>query len=202
MRRPIFAAIIILLPVSDVLADALPDIKPGLWQMSTMIEGQPEMKVKQCVDKSTMQDMLSGGQKVMGGKCSKPEFKQSGGKYTSNATCKMMGTTMIVSSVAEGDFNKEYTVSSSTKFDPPMMGKSSSASKSRAVWLGPCEDGMKPGDTIMPDGRKINVVEMMKQMPKVEIPQMGADGKGPSPEELQRMMESARKMQEQMNQGQ
>jgi hypothetical protein len=67
-----------------------------------------------------------------------------------------------------------------------MMGMGNMTQTTSAKYLGDCKDGMVPGDMIMADGRKMNVLTMMKSMPN-----MG---------EMMKNMPDMGKMQEQMQQ--
>ena len=81
-----------------------------------------------------------------------------------------------------------------------MMGRSSSTTTSKGKWLGPCGKDMKPGDTIMSNGQKINILDMMNKVPKMDLGQLGGNGQAPSPEQMQKLMEQAQKLQQQMQQ--
>jgi hypothetical protein len=41
-----------------------------------------------------------------------------------------------------------------------MMGRKEGTAIVEAKWVGPCKAGQKPGDMMMPNGMKMNVLEM------------------------------------------
>ncbi len=51
-------------------------------------------------------------------------------------------------------------------YNPPLMGRSESATTMEAKWIGPCKADQKPGDMVMPNGTKVNMLEMMAGRPK------------------------------------
>lgn len=154
----------ILFPV-QTLANELPPIKAGLWAVDTQNGGRSAGTMKQCINKEVFEEMLSAGQKMMGGMCSKMEVKKDGDVYRSSMRCKIGGSQMRADSEISGDFNSEYTTTTRSSFSPPFMGQGDSTTVNSARYLGECTAGMKPGDMITPDGKKMNVLTMMKQMP-------------------------------------
>ena len=169
---------IILMPTLAFAVD-MPEIKPGLWEVSVTVDGQPQDKMKQCVDADTAKILLNAGQKMLGDSCSEVKMEKSGADYVSNMECNLGISKMKASTKLSGDFNSHYVSETKTSFNPPMMGRGESTSTSDGRWVGPCEKGMKPGDTIMADGRRMNVIDMMNKMPdlgKLQGLTNGADG--------------------------
>ena len=49
---------------------------------------------------------------------------------------------------------------SRSTYSPPMMGRSEGTAIIEAKWVGPCKAGQKPGDVVLPNGMKMNLLEM------------------------------------------
>ena len=63
----------------------------------------------------------------------------------------------------QGDFASSYTVKVSTSLEAdPARGQQASKRDMtiRARWLGPCKPGQKPGDIEMPNGIKMNILDL------------------------------------------
>lgn len=194
MRFPLITALMFCLQLPTAIAEELPDIKAGLWEIRTETSGQPSSVIKQCVDEDTAKNLFRAAQSALGGQCSAMNLTRKGSEYRSAVTCNMMGTKMTANTVVSGDFSKRYSSTTQTKFDPPLMGQSSSTSRATGTWVGECEAGMKPGDTILANGQRLNPFEVMKGLPK---PGSVQGGQMPSPEQLKEMMEQVQRMQQQ-----
>lgn len=203
MKRLLVSAVAVsLFPISSQAAD-MPPIRAGLWEVKVDVDGESQGTIKQCVDADTAQNMLNAGQKMMGKSCSEVQMSREGAAYVSTVNCNLGVSKMESTTKLSGDFNSKYTSETMTKFNPPMMGQDTSVSKSVGTWVGPCEDGMRAGDTIMPDGQKMNVLDMMDKMPDMSQLQGLAQGAGSGEmnmEELQKSMQKMQEMQKQMEQ--
>lgn len=145
----------------NVLAGDLPKRKPGLWEISTNVEGAPNMgPMQQCIDQNTdnlMQQQAKQG-KV---ECSTMDVQPSGGKVTIHTVCKLEGTTVTTDGVFEGSFETAYKGRMKSRFAPPMHGMSESNMTQEARWISPCKPGQKPGDVIMPNMGGMDINKMM-----------------------------------------
>jgi hypothetical protein len=65
-----------------------------------------------------------------------------------------------------GDFSTAYRMESKSTYNPPLMGRAEGASVMEAKWIGPCKADQKPGDMVMSNGMKMNVLDMMKNRPQ------------------------------------
>lgn len=140
--------------------------KAGLWEIQIGMGGQQpgSITTKQCVDEKTdavMQEMGQGVSK----NCTKQEMKKEGDAYVADSECKLGATTVKSHAVFKGDFNSTYSGEIAASYDPPMMNMKETKTEVTAKWLGACEAGMEPGDTILPNGMKMNVVKMKQMMP-------------------------------------
>jgi hypothetical protein len=53
-----------------------------------------------------------------------------------------------------------------SRYSPPLAGRSESSNLIESRWVGPCKAGQRPGDMVMGNGMKMNVLDMMKGAPK------------------------------------
>ncbi len=148
----------------------LPARKPGLWQI-TMNTGRPNAPSpveKVCLDKATDQLLYKAGAGVTAKMCSKVDIHSSGSQVTVESVCDIGSSKMSSRSVTTMSGDTAYHTDIVTHYDPPMFGKSDSASTQDAHWLGACPADMKPGDvSVIPDARapmpmKMNLNDMFK----------------------------------------
>jgi hypothetical protein len=145
------------------LAAELPSRKPGLWEMKMEFEGRntPGQTMQQCIDASTDQMMQSNAGPSGQSTCSKRDVQRSGSTITIDSVCTVAGKTATSHAEITGSFDSAYTmtVTSDSSATPGSKTKMTMAAK----WLGPCTGDQKPGDMIMGNGMKINVLEMKKR---------------------------------------
>ncbi len=172
------AGLVLLAPVQ---ADEFPKRKPGLWEMKTTGGPVGPQTVQQCIDAAT-DDMLRT-QSNAGEKCTKPIVERSGSNYKVRSSCSSEG----VKSSIDGEYgmsrDTEYSGHVKMTFDPPMAGVSEMNMKMDGKWLGPCKDGMKPGDVVMQGMPRLNVLEIGK----------GGDGTGMTEDKARAMAEEMKK---------
>lgn len=157
-------AIIFLLSSNIALAEELPPMKAGLWE-TVMTEGGRSTTTKHCMgDQASIREVLETTKSLMQGMCEQSEITKSGDSYISKFNCNMGVTKLEVASVITGDFNSEYTVTTKSTMNPPLMGNSGSSSSGTSKYQGACPSDMKPGDIIMDNGKKMNTMEMSQKM--------------------------------------
>jgi len=167
MRRSLFISLFAAVPLTSATALDLPARKPGLWEISMVMEGRnvPPRVSQNCIDAATDKVMSSLGSDMR--TCSKQDVQKSGGTLTVDSVCKVGDATVTSHSVVTGDFNSAYSVKLTSKREggPPIPGMTPGAETQmtiQAKWLGACKADQKPGDMIMPNGMKINIVDMQK----------------------------------------
>jgi hypothetical protein len=139
----------------------MPKRKAGLWEIKMMVAGRemPMRNIQQCTDAETDSMMSTNLGGAMGSDCAKPTITRTGGAITVDSTCKFAGATTTTRAVFTGDFDSAYTVAVSSV--PAGAANAASSGQPQmtmeAKWLGPCQDGQKPGDIIMPGGVKLNI---------------------------------------------
>ena len=177
MTRPLLSLVsasffLALLPAAEALAVELPVRKAGLWEMKMVRAGgpAPEMTMQHCTDVTTDKQMstsFSPGKET----CSKQDIQKTATGYVSDTVCSVAGMTVTSHAEITGDFNSAYTVKSTTHSEGGFGGARDSTSTVEAKWLGLCKSDQKPGDIVMPNGMKMNVMDLDKlkaMMPKAK----------------------------------
>ena len=92
--------------------------------------------------------------------CSKHDVQKSADKITIDSMCSIAGRTTTGHIVITGSFDSAYTMvmTSEVKGVPTPRNVTLSAK-----WLGPCAADQRPGDMIMPNGMKINILDLQKR---------------------------------------
>lgn len=168
MKYLLGAGLTILTAGSSALAlDAMPKRKPGLWEIRTELQGRPAMAgpVQTCVDEKSDNLMQQQADEAKQ-KCSAMDWKREGDRITVNSVCNILGTTTTrTTATFSGDLNSNYRGDIHTIFDPPIHGRGETAVTLYAKWLGPCKEGQKGGDIVLPGmgGKPLpNMQELMK----------------------------------------
>jgi hypothetical protein len=144
-----------------VLADDLPNRKAGLWEIATSASGHV-VKVQHCIDAATDHAMQVRAGTVPHGDCSKHDVQKSGNTTTIDTVCTIAGKSRSSHIAIAGSFDSEYTLTVTSRSEgeperPPVTVA--------AKWLGPCAADQRPGDMIMPNGMKMNILSMQKSLP-------------------------------------
>jgi len=157
-----------LLCAGTVNALDFPARKPGLWEMSmnmgAISSKLPVQVTQQCMDAASDKAMREMGEGMSKDRCSKQDMRNEGGKIIVDTVCRIEGANSTVAtthSVMSGDFNSAYHVESKSSYSPPMMGRAEGSIVIDAKWVGPCKADQKPGDMIMSNGMKMNLLERM-----------------------------------------
>jgi hypothetical protein len=164
------AALVFACVCSAQALEALPKRKPGLWEIQHQTQSLPSSvgPIQMCTDEKTDDIMRQGGEQ-MKPKCSIMDWKKEGERVTVNSVCKIMDvTTATTTAVFIGSFDSSYRGEIHSTFDPPIHGKKETNMTLAAKWLGPCKEGQKAGDIILPNIGAIggksapNVQDLMK----------------------------------------
>jgi len=158
----------------------LPARKAGLWDLKMLFESRsiPPQTMQQCIDAATDKKMNAIGGEMSQGMCSKQDVQKVGNTLVVDSVCEFAGTTTTSRAVITGDFNSGYTVKVTSKRSggpalPGMPADGTTAMTIETKYLGACKADQKPGDIIMADGRKINILDLQNMMP--------ANMRGPAP---------------------
>lgn len=145
---------------------SLPKLKNGLWVTTVNNEGMPPATHRMCIDEATQQRLLTLGLGMMTGMCTKSDLRRQGDAIVFDSECSLGA--MRVTSSGRTTFSGDiaYSTESTTRFDPPMMGRESVRSLASGRHSGACPEGMKPGDMKLPDGRVVNINDLPGMMAK------------------------------------
>lgn len=170
MRLVRATSILVLICATPALAAELPSRRPGLWEVRTSIGNRnaPAPVIRQCIDATTDQMMQSSAGPYSAAACPKREVQSSADSTTIDSTCTVGGKTATAHAVITGSFDSAYTmtVTSLSEDDP----RSKMIMTTEAKWLGPCAADQKPGDMIMSNGVKMNILELQKHTPWPGVP--------------------------------
>ena len=105
----------------------------------------PPTVMQQCTDAaSEAHAHRQGGE--FNSVCSQGETQRQGNTITARSVCRLGTVTVTSQSVTTGDFSSTYKVVVNSRYEPPMMGRSTDSSTVEARWLGPCPPGHRPGE--------------------------------------------------------
>jgi len=166
MRRYL-AALTVVVSVSPALALDMPPRKAGLWELTMKFESRniPGQTMKHCIDAATDRLMSANtGGGLPQQNCDKQDVTHAGGMTIVDSVCHYGGATTTSHAEITGDFNSAYTMQVTTKRQgapaPGMPASGETRMTIAAKWLGPCGAGQRPGDIIMSNGMKMNVLDM------------------------------------------
>ena len=156
---------------SSYADDFVPNRAPGLWQMSlTQEESSRTHTMKQCVGKSTDQDMMQMGLNLVGAlrqSCEENSFTKSRDGFTSRMKCQLMGSAMLSEGVFIGDHTTTYSGKITTTYTPPLFGRERQVITVSAQRIGACPDDMAEGDIIGDGGKRINANQLAEQAKQI-----------------------------------
>ena len=163
-------SIAVLIGAVPALAAEMPSRKAGLWEVTMSFENRnvPGQSIQQCIDAATDQMMQSSAGPFAQQACSKRDVQRSANGMTIDSTCTIGGKTATSHAEVTGSFDSAYTMKVTSQSEGMPGGKM--AMTMAAKWLGPCAADQKPGDMIMGNGMKMNILEMQKRLPSTGIP--------------------------------
>jgi hypothetical protein len=132
----------------------LPHQRPGLWQGSITSMGHTNTTMY-CMDAASEAKQTLIGEEAQKRNCTANQRTHNmDGSWDSSSTCKFgPGPARTTRSHTTGDFNSKVTI--------VMFAGNTNTPESTITmtWLGACKPGMRPGDVIMSDGTKMNVMD-------------------------------------------
>ncbi len=144
-------------------ADAdFPKRRAGLWEVrgvSAQASGLPPTRfcVGEATDSPTAHLDRSVGER---GACSLGAFRRAGTAWLAESVCRETRTTVTSRAIASGDFESEYRIDTVVTYDPPLAGvRREDKEAIVARHLGPCANGQKPGDVVIPGMGTLNMVD-------------------------------------------
>jgi hypothetical protein len=156
-------AVLVLASVLPAMAAELPTRKAGLWEVKTSFENRNGAgpAIQQCIDAATDQMMQSGAGPLAQAACSRRDIQRSGNSVTIDSACTVGGKAATSHAVITGSFDSAYTMTVTSESAGLPGGKMTMTMA--AKWLGPCAADQKPGDMIMGNGLKMNILDMQKR---------------------------------------
>jgi len=146
-----------------------PTLKNGQWEMTTSASGTgaPPRKSTICLDASTQKSMIDMGAGMQKEMCTRMDMHRDGAKFITDAECRIGNSVIKSHGVMTMNGDSAYHTETSATFDPP-LGPNMKESKTviEGRFLGPCRDGLQPGDMLTDTGQKINVNQMQQRAPK------------------------------------
>jgi hypothetical protein len=152
------------LPAWAASAVELPTRKAGLWDIKMVRTGSPlpDMTMQHCTDETTDKAMSGSFSPMSKDMCSRNDIQKTATGYVTDSVCTVSGMSVTSHSETTGDFNSAYTVKVTSHSQGGPSGPRDTTMTVEAKWLGACKADQKPGDILMPGGRKMNVKDMEK----------------------------------------
>ncbi|MCL4744708.1 MAG: hypothetical protein KJZ83_04765 [Burkholderiaceae bacterium] len=139
-----------------------PKRKAGLWEVrgaSAQASGLPPTRfcVGERTDTRTSHLDRSVGER---GACSLGAFRRAGQSWLAESVCRESRSVVVSRAIASGDFETEYRIDTLVTYDPPLGGvRREDREAIVARFLGPCANGQKAGDVVVPGMGTLNMVD-------------------------------------------
>lgn len=136
--------------------------EPGLWEVRTSIEGSkaPVRMVRQCIDAVTDRMLQSSAGPFDPSACEERNVQKSAHATAMDFTCTVGGKPATAHTVASGNFDSTYTMTVTA--ESPALPGGRMVMSMDAKWLGPCAADDRPGDIVLSNGVRINILDMRK----------------------------------------
>lgn len=147
---------------SGVNLGATPKRKPGLWTQSMTADGTTQV-TKLCLDAAAEDKLAMVGGSISKDICSESSMTPKiGGGWTYSSVCKVGDGTTTSTGTITGDFNSAYKMEAKSVTVGSSMAQANGPHEMmvEAKWEGPCPADYKPGDMALPNGMKVNMLEM------------------------------------------
>ncbi len=143
------------------LAQDLPRLRPGQWDLTTRMtagaNGPPPTRTTMCTDEALQEEMLKMGAGTTREMCTKNETKRDGNRIVGTAECRIGESRFTSRSVMTLTGDTAYRTDVTAAYDPPPNGTRESHITLEGRYVGPCREGLVPGDFIGPNGQKFNL---------------------------------------------
>ncbi len=100
--------------------------------------------------------------------CSKRDVQKSTDSMTIDFVCTVRGKTLTSHAVVSGSFDSAYTMTVTSQGEG--MANDGRTLTMTAKWIGPCTAEQKPGDMIMANGMKFNILNAQKLGAPAAVP--------------------------------
>jgi hypothetical protein len=144
---------------------AKPRRKPGLWEQHLSLGGTDMVQTSQiCIDDVTEQKLSMFGAQINRQNCKTYQLmRKTDGSWAFSSVCNMgSGGTVTTAGTVTGDFATAYKVRSDTTTVGAVVPQMNGDRKVDidAAWMGPCKPGQKGGDMVLPNGMKVNLLDL------------------------------------------
>jgi heme O synthase-like polyprenyltransferase len=162
MRRIGATALLLVAGAMPAISADIPPRKAGLWELKVTMEhiGGAGMTFQQCLDAETDQMMMSSAGPLAQEACPKHEVQHAGDTLTIDSTCTFGGKPATSHVVITGSLDSAYTMTMAAASEAVPGGKMNVTTTGK--YLGACAVDQKPGDMILGNGIKMNVLDMKK----------------------------------------
>jgi len=186
MRLP-HLALVAAFASTTAFAQDYPKLKSGQWELmintTKATTGAPPTKSTMCIDDAVQREMFTMGAGMSREMCTRNEFKRDGPRFVGSSECKIGESKIVSRTVMTLTGDTSYHTEISAKYDPPFMGMKESQTALDGKYVGPCRDGLAPGDFIGPNGQKFNIKGVTSgksaATPAPSPPQPARPGKAP-----------------------
>lgn len=160
----------------------VPSRKSGLWaesETSSFFPGQVT-KAVHCIDSITDRLDLEMRDGSDPGSCGQATATRKGEELKIEKRCKRQDSVTEVVAIIRGDLNSKYEAQFVTRYVPPYEGRSELRGTLNARWTGPCPPGQRPGDVILENGTKMNLIDI-RNAPVYRSPPVPQNPNVPAP---------------------
>jgi len=168
--------LLVLVAAAPAAAQDYPRLKAGQWQIvidrGKAGQSQPPVRSTMCTDDAVQRDMLVSGMGMSREICTRNDFRRVGARFVGSAECRFGDSRMTSHSTMTLTGDTAYRVVVDARFDPPFMGMKESQTTLDGTYVGPCRDGLVPGDIVGPAGQRFNIrnVGQGKPPPMPKLP--------------------------------
>ena len=144
---------------------AKPRRKPGLWEQHLSEGGTDTVQTSQvCIDDATEQKLSMAGAQPSRESCKTYQLtRKPDGSWAFSSVCNLgSGGVVTTAGTVTGDFATAYKVRSETTTKGAAVAHMNGDRKVDidAAWMGPCKPGQKGGDMVLPNGMKVNLLDL------------------------------------------
>jgi hypothetical protein len=173
MRLHIPTALLAAAIAAAASAQDYPKLKSGQWELTINAmkgTGAPPTKSTMCIDDAVQREMMTMGAGMSREMCTRNDIKREGPRFVVKSECKLGESKIVSRSVMTLTADTSYHTEVNATYDPPFMGMKDSQTVLDGKYVGPCRDGLVPGDFVGPNGQKFNVRGMASGKPPAMPP--------------------------------
>jgi len=174
MRHHFIASILLIFAVAtQAAADEYPSRRAGHWELTLTAEDNsvtPQV-LQLCVDAESDQALHTfGGLMIAGTTCTQTLRKEAAAIHVDTVCRQGPTSTAYLQTIFTGDLDTNYTVRATTRVENESPADKAEPPRTvliAAKWLGPCQGDQRPGDIVMPGGKRVNVIDFKRAMEKL-----------------------------------